>query len=87
MIGKLTLHIHSYVDKEDFHISPLKHKDVILEALWFDRLLATMKFLEYKILFTYRGKDVMLDVKGIGSTIPMLEALALTKVIKSSLAT
>ena len=27
----------------------------------------------------------MLDVNGVGSTIPMLEALALTKVIKSSI--
>ena len=44
-----------------------------------------MKFLERKILFTYRGKDVLLDVKGARSTIPMLEAPALTKVIKNSI--
>ena len=76
LIGKLRLHIQSYVDKEDFFISPLKHKDVILGAPWFDHLSVTMKFPERQILFTYRGKDVMLDVKGVGSTIPLLEALA-----------
>ena len=85
LIGKLRLHIQSYVDKEDFFISPLKHEDVILGAPWFDHLLATMKFPERQILFTYRGKDVMLDVKGTGSTIPLLKALALTKIIKSSI--
>ena len=84
LIGKLRLHTQSYVDKEDFFISPLKHKDVILGAPWFDRLLATMKFPKRNILFTYRGKDVLLDVKGVGSTIPMLEAPTLTKVIKNS---
>ena len=33
LIGKLRLHIQSYVDKEDFFISPLKHEDVILGLL------------------------------------------------------
>ena len=82
-IGKLRLHIQSYVDKEDFFISPLKNKDVILGAPCFDRLLATIKFLERKILFSYRGKDALLDAKGAGGTIPMLEAPTLTKVIKN----
>ena len=85
MIGKLRLHIQSYVDKEDFFISPLKHKDVILGAPWFDRLSATMKFPERKILFPYRVQDVTLDVNGAGNTIPLLETQALTKVIKSSI--
>ena len=48
-------------------------------------MLATMKIPQCKILFTYRGKDVLLDVNGARSTIPMLEAPALTKVIKSSI--
>ena len=72
------------MDKEYFFIPPLKHKDVILGVPWFDRLTATMKFPECKILFTYRGKDVLLDVNSTRSTIPMLEAPALTKVIKNS---
>ena len=85
MIGKLRLHIQSYVDKEDFFISPLKHKDVNLGAPWFDHLPTTMKSPKRKILFSYRGHDVMLDVNGAGSTIPMLEAPASTKVVKRSI--
>ena len=69
LIGKLRLHVQSYVDKEDFFISPLKHEDVIIGAPWFDRMAATMKFSERKVLFSYRGKDVALDVNSAGSTI------------------
>ena len=36
LIGKLRLHVQSYVDKEDFFISPLKNEDVIIGAPWFD---------------------------------------------------
>ncbi|MCO5601661.1 hypothetical protein L7F22_055784 [Adiantum nelumboides] len=46
LIGMLRLHIQGYVDKEDFFISPLKHGDVILGAPWFDRLAASIKFIE-----------------------------------------
>ena len=62
LIGKLRLHVQSYVDKEDFFIFPLKHEDVIIGAPWFDRIGATMKFPKRKVLFSYRGKDVALDV-------------------------
>ncbi|MCO5571091.1 hypothetical protein L7F22_024823 [Adiantum nelumboides] len=58
LIGKLRLHIQGYVDKEDFFISPLKHEDVILGAPWFDRLAASIKFLERKISFKFRKKDM-----------------------------
>ena len=57
LIGKLRLHVQSYVDKEDFFISPLKHQDVILGAPWFDRMATTIKFPERKICFSYRGKE------------------------------
>ncbi len=32
LIGKLRLHIQSYVDKEDFFMSLLKHENVIIGA-------------------------------------------------------
>ena len=32
LIGKLRVHIQSYVDQEEFHVSPLVNKDVILGA-------------------------------------------------------
>ena len=45
-------------------------KDVIIGAPWVDRMAANMKFPERKVLFSYRGKDVALDVNSAGSTIP-----------------
>ncbi|MCO5604259.1 hypothetical protein L7F22_058422 [Adiantum nelumboides] len=72
LIGKLRLHVQGYVDKEDFFISPLKHEDVILGAPWFNCMAANMKFLERKVLFSYRGKEITLDVNSAGSTIPVV---------------
>ena len=63
LIGTLQLYIQGYVDKEDFYISPLKHKDVILGRPWFDHVSDHMNL---KVLFTHRGKDFALtcmDVK------------------------
>ena len=72
LIGKLRLHVQSYVDKDDFFISPLKHEDVILGAPWFDRLGVHMKFpAERNISFTYSGKEHILNVSTLGSTIPL----------------
>ncbi|MCO5588831.1 hypothetical protein L7F22_042791 [Adiantum nelumboides] len=62
LIGKLRLHVQGYVDKEDFFISPLKHEDVILGAPWFDRMADNMKFPERKVIFSYRGNELTLDV-------------------------
>ena len=85
LIGKLRLHIQSYVDKEDFFISPLKHEDVIIGAPWFDCIGATMKFFERKVFFSYRGKDIAPDVNSAGNTIPLVNTQSFDKVIKSSL--
>ena len=51
LIGKLRIHIQAYVDKEEFFISPLKHEDVILEAPWFNCIVATMNLPDRKVLF------------------------------------
>ncbi|MCO5559899.1 hypothetical protein L7F22_013503 [Adiantum nelumboides] len=85
LIGKLRLHVQCYVDKEDFFISPLKHEDVILRAPWFDRMAAIMKFPERKVLFSYRGKELTLDVNGADNTIPVVLTQVYDKVIKSSI--
>ena len=85
LIGKLRLHIQAYADKEDFFISLLKHKDVIIGAPWFDCMAACMKFAERKVLFTYRGKDMSLEVKSAGNTIPIVRTQAFDKVIMKSL--
>ena len=48
-------------------------------------MAATMKFPERKVLFSYRGKDVALDVNSAGSTIPLVHTQAFDKVMKSSI--
>ncbi|MCO5608741.1 hypothetical protein L7F22_062956 [Adiantum nelumboides] len=85
LIGKLRLHIQGYVDKEDFFISPLKHEDVILGAPWFDRLAASIKFLERKISFKFREKDMYINAQESGSSIPLVNDQAFDKSIKSSI--
>ncbi|MCO5573729.1 hypothetical protein L7F22_027503 [Adiantum nelumboides] len=85
LIGKLRLHIHGYVDKEDFFISPLKHEDVILGAPWFDRLAASIKFLERRISFKFREKNMYIDAQESGNTIPLVHTHAFDKSIKSSI--
>ena len=72
LIGKLRIHIQAYVDREDFFISPLMHVDVMIGAPWFDWMAATMKFPKRKVLFTYRGKDMSLDVNSVSNTIPIV---------------
>ncbi|RYA40971.1 retroviral-like aspartic protease family protein, partial [Enterobacter cloacae complex sp. GF14B] len=84
LIGKLRLHVQSYVDKEDFFISPLQHQDVILGAPWFDRMAANMKFPERRIYFTYRGKNMYIDASERGRTIPLVNPLSFDKSMKSS---
>ncbi|MCO5557095.1 hypothetical protein L7F22_010651 [Adiantum nelumboides] len=82
LIGKLRLHIQGYVDKEDFFISPLKHEDVILGAPWFDRLAASIKFPERKTSFKFREKDMYINARESGSTIPPVNDQAFDKSIK-----
>jgi len=84
LIGKLRLHVQNYVDKEDFVISPLQHQDVILGTPWFDRLGASIKFPERKVSFSYRGKDILLDVSEAGNTIPIVQTQVFDKVMKNS---
>ncbi|MCO5574510.1 hypothetical protein L7F22_028295 [Adiantum nelumboides] len=85
LIGKLRLHIQGYVDKEDFFISPLKHEDVILEAPWFDRLAASIKFPERRISFKFREKNMYIDAQESGNTIPLVHTHAFDNSIKSSI--
>ncbi|MCO5607410.1 hypothetical protein L7F22_061606 [Adiantum nelumboides] len=85
LIGKLRLHNQGYVDKEDFFISPLKHKDVILGAPWFDHLAASIKFPKRKISFKFKEKDMYINAQESGSTIPLVNDQAFDKSIKSSI--
>ena len=73
------------MDKEDFYIFPLKHKDVILGASWFDCVSAHMKFLKRKVLFTYRCKDYSLTFNSVGRTILVVALSTFNNVIKNSI--
>ena len=85
LIGKLRLHVQGYVDQEDFFISPLKHQDVLLGALWFHCMATTIKFPNRVISFNHRGRDITLVVNEKGHTIPLVSQDALYKSIKSTL--
>ncbi|MCO5587770.1 hypothetical protein L7F22_041722 [Adiantum nelumboides] len=79
LIGKLRLHIQGYVDKEEFPISPLKHEDDILGAPWFDHLAASIKFLERRISFKFREKDMYINAQESGIAIPLVNEQAFVK--------
>ncbi|MCO5568041.1 hypothetical protein L7F22_021737 [Adiantum nelumboides] len=83
LIGKLRIHIQGYVDKEDFLISPLKHEDVILGAPWFDRLADSIKFSKRKISFKFEEKNMYINAKESGSTIPLVNDQTFDKSLKS----
>ena len=85
LIGKLCPHVQGYVDQEDFFISPLKHRDVLLGAPWFHRMATTIKFPDRVISFNHRGRDITLEVNDKGHTIPLVSQDALYKSIKSTL--
>ena len=42
LIGKLRLHVQDYSDSEEFYVSPLVHKDVILGTPWFHKNYANL---------------------------------------------
>ena len=70
LIGKLRLHVQSYVDQEEFYVSPLLGEDVILGAPWFHRMAAKLEFPSRMITFIYRDREVVISTEDRGNTIP-----------------
>ncbi|MCO5591575.1 hypothetical protein L7F22_045562 [Adiantum nelumboides] len=70
IIGKLHLHIQSYVDVEEFYIMPLDGCDVLLGIPWMFRVQGIMDAYNKKIIVQSRGKTYILDVKLKGESIP-----------------
>ncbi len=66
-----------------FHLS--KMKTCYWEHHGFDRLGASMKFLERQISFTLKDKKMELNVNALGHTIPIVNTLSFYKSIKSSI--
>ncbi|MCO5614699.1 hypothetical protein L7F22_068983 [Adiantum nelumboides] len=63
IIGKLRLHIQSYVDAEEFYIMSLDGCDVLLGIPWMFRVQGIMDAYNKKIIVQSRGKTHILDVK------------------------
>ncbi|MCO5566283.1 hypothetical protein L7F22_019959 [Adiantum nelumboides] len=85
ILGKLRLHIQSYVDEEEFHIMLLQDCDVLLGIPWCYRLHAVMDTFHKKIILVHRGKTRILDVKLKGEFVPVVFASAISAVIKNYL--
>ncbi|MCO5553384.1 hypothetical protein L7F22_006905 [Adiantum nelumboides] len=85
LIGKLRVHVQGYVDQEEFCISPLATKDVILGAPWFHRLAAVLEYPTRTISFKFRNRDISIHTKDRGSTIPIVSHASLQKSMKSNL--
>ncbi|MCO5570133.1 hypothetical protein L7F22_023850 [Adiantum nelumboides] len=61
IIGKLRLHIQSYVDAEEFYIMPLDGCDVLLGIPWLFRVQGILDAYNKKITVQSRGKALILD--------------------------
>ena len=60
LICKLRIQIQSYVDHEEFSVSPLVNQDVILGAPWLHRKSTALQFLERFLTFSHKDKKVVL---------------------------
>ena len=85
ILGKLRLHIQSYVDAEEFYIMPLEGCDVLLGMPWLYRLHGVLDSFKKTITLEHRGKTHVLDVKLKGESVPVVSASAITSVIKNHL--
>ncbi|MCO5613406.1 hypothetical protein L7F22_067682 [Adiantum nelumboides] len=86
ILGKLRLHIQSYVDAKEIHIMPLLQDcDVLLGIPWCYKLNAVVDTFQKKITLVHRGKTHVLDVKLKGESVPVVSASAISSIIKNHL--
>lgn len=86
LIGKIRLHVQEYTDNEEFIVSPLNNKDVILGAPWFHRMYAKLEYPSRDITITCsRGRKIILKNKAKGNTIPIVSSDSVQKIMISSL--
>ena len=85
LIRKLRIHMQTYMDSEEFYVSPLLHQDVILGAPWFHRLYAQLQFPDRVVKFSHLGKEFKIQAGGRGSSIPIVSNNFVSKVMKKSL--
>lgn len=63
------LHVHDYVDVEDFYTLPLEDCDVVFEMLWFHRVKVVPEVFDRKIILKLWYKDTVLGVKLKGKVV------------------
>lgn len=85
LIGKLRLHVQGYVGQEDFYIMPLEGCDVLLGMPWHHKNDVKVAAREKKLYFTHKGRDIVIDVKLKGESVPVVSACAVSKLMKSNL--
>ncbi|MCO5570450.1 hypothetical protein L7F22_024172 [Adiantum nelumboides] len=85
ILGKLRLHLQSYVDAKEFHIMPLQDCDVLLGIPWCYRLHVVVDIFHKKITLVHRGKTHVLDVKLKRESVPIVSTSAISSVIKNNL--
>ncbi|MCO5610706.1 hypothetical protein L7F22_064947 [Adiantum nelumboides] len=73
VIGKLRLHIQSYVDAEELYIMPLDGCDVLLGIPWMFRVQGITDAYNKKLTVQSRGKTHILDVKLKRSLFPLYQ--------------
>ena len=69
LIGKLRIHVQSYVDQEEFFISTLSSEDVILGTPWFHRMADKLEFPSRIIYFNFINRDISIITEDRGNTI------------------
>ena len=85
LIGNIRLHVQEYTDNEEFIVSPLGNKDVILGAPWFHHMYAKLEYPSRDITITCRGRKIILKTEAKGNTIPIVSSNFSQKIMKSSL--
>jgi len=63
IIGKLRLHVQGYVGQEDFYIMPLEGCDVLLGMPWYFKNDVQFQSRAKKLIFQYKGRNIVIDVK------------------------
>ena len=82
LIGKLQVHVQTYVELEEFYVAPLQNHDVILGAPWFHRKYAQLIFPKRLITLSHEGKDIVIHTHKKGETIPLVNHIAFEKLMK-----
>ena len=77
--------MQGYSNLEQSYVSPLVHKDVILETPWFHRVYAKLEFPFWIITLTSRDRDIKIRTKEKGNTIPIVSNDSIQKLMKSSI--